>query len=177
MRINKIAVDIDGTIASPYKLLLSYLGYEGDKEIIKDWDFFNRFGEKFWEAYEYAWTNYEKIPLTDPTVVATINKLSKYRVVDIVSARPEEYRDVTEAWLDMHGIKYRKLILLHPVYEKSALPGYDLYVDDNPNLVRAIYNKVVLYDQPWNRNVKAFARIRRMVELIYVIDFLESDIE
>ena len=54
------------------------------------------------------------------------------------------------------GIEYVELILLHhKPYDIKMKQNYDVYVDDNPNLVEPIKRledrTLLLFDQPWNQ--------------------------
>jgi len=82
--------------------------------------------------------------------------------VDIVSARIPEYRSSIKKKLDFHnikeGIQYSELVLLHHrPYDIKLKERYDLYVDDNPNLVEPIKKlknrTLLLFNQPWNQDI------------------------
>jgi orotate phosphoribosyltransferase len=46
----------------------------------------------------------------------------------VVSHRPEEYRDATEAWLERHGVEYETLVMADPGTEPSVVEhGVDVY--------------------------------------------------
>jgi 5'(3')-deoxyribonucleotidase len=60
----------------------------------------------------------------------------------------------TAAWLDTAGIPYRDICFLGRKPEVEA----DVYVDDAPHNLDALAregNEVIVYDQPYNRNVDA----------------------
>ncbi|MFC0710508.1 phosphoribosyltransferase family protein [Azorhizophilus paspali] len=70
------------------------------------------------------------------------------RVHSIVSGRPEAYRQETEAWLEKHGIRYERLVLLGPAEHEDgfaapcgpgksayyrAESGLDLFLEGDPD--------------------------------------------
>ena len=163
----KIAIDIDGVLLD---IIIRYCeiyneryGTNYQKKDITSWDFF-----KDWDITEETAFNifYEiyadsmKVPFIDenaPEIMKTLNELYD---TDIVSARLPEYRSSIVETLDFHkiieGIQYMELILLHhKPYDIKLKQNYDVYVDDNPNLVESIKNlgnrTLFLFDQPWNQ--------------------------
>ena len=101
------------------------------------------------------------IPFIDENAPKIMKKLNERHDLDIVSARVPEYRDSITNKLDSHnikeGIQYTEMILLHhKPYDIKLKQNYDLYVDDNPNLVESIKmmknRTLLLFDQPWNQN-------------------------
>jgi uncharacterized HAD superfamily protein len=163
----KIAIDIDGVLID---IIIRYceiynerFGTNYQKKDITTWDFF-----KDWNITEEAAFNifYEiyadsmKVPFIDedaPEIMKTLNELYD---IDIVSARLPEYRSSIVEKLNFHniceGVQYIELILLHhKPYDIKLKQKYDVYVDDNPNLVEPIKDLedriLLLYDQPWNQ--------------------------
>lgn len=162
----KIAIDIDGVLLD---LIVVYcevynkrFGTNYQKKDITNWDFF-----KDWDITEEAAFNifYEiyadsmNIPFIDENAPIIMKRLNKLYDVDIVSARLPEYRSSIVKKLNTHnvreGIQYAELILLHhKPYDIKMKQNYDVYVDDNPNLVDPIKKFkdriLLLFDQPWN---------------------------
>ena len=100
-----------------------------------------------------------------------MKKLNERYDLDIVSARLPEYRSSIINKLDSHdivaGIQYTELILLHHrPYDIKLKQNYDLYVDDNPNLVEPIKKlkdrTLLLYDQPWNQDSVCEGNVHRV---------------
>jgi 5'(3')-deoxyribonucleotidase len=164
----KIAIDIDGVLLD---IIVRYCeiynkryGTNYKKKNITTWDFFKdwnitedvAFGI-FYEIYADSMS----IPFIDDEAPRIMKKLHERYDLDIVSARLPEYRSSIINKLDSHnviaGIQYTELILLHHrPYDIKLKQNYDLYVDDNPNLVEPIKmmkdRTLLLFDQPWNQN-------------------------
>ena len=80
------------------------------------------------------------------------------------------YNQIIEK-LNFHNIKkdshYNDIILVyHKPYDLKITEPFDVYVDDNPNLARAIQKTddkyLLLYDQPWNQKIKTTNNIIRV---------------
>jgi len=190
----KIAVDVDGVLLD---LMITYCeiynqkyqtGYE--KEDVNRWDFFVEWEISEKKAFEIFHGIYEEtsdVPLIDNHAPKVLEKLNKIHHIDIVSARTDKYRSQLKKKLASHGIKkgyhYRNLILVSdkPYNIKLGL-NYDLYIDDNPHLAKAIKNKkdiiLFLYDQPWNRNIDEeinIIRVRNWQEIQFKItEFMKN---
>jgi len=150
----KIAVDIDGVILD---IIVEYCeiynrryGTNYKKSDVTKWDFFadwnmdEETGFKiFYEIYEDS----QNIPFIGEGAPGIMKKLNERYDLDIVS----DSHDI------MAGIQYTELILLHhKPYDIKLKQNYDLYVDDNPNLVEPIKmmknRTLLLFDQPWNQH-------------------------
>ena len=164
----KIAIDIDGVLLD---IIVRYceiynerFGTSYQKKDITSWDFF-----RDWDITEEAAFNifYEiyadsmSVPFIDDRAPDIMKSLNEIYDVDIVSARLPQYRSSIVNKLNFHNIRegthYIELILLHhKPYDIKLKQKYDLYVDDNPNLVEPIKKMnnraLLLYDQPWNQH-------------------------
>ena len=164
----KIAIDIDGVLLD---IIIRYCeifngryGTNYKKSDVIKWDFFSDWNideetgfKIFFEIYEDS----QNVPFIDKDASKIMKKLNERYDLDIVSARLPEYRASIRSKLDSHdikeGIQYTELILLHHrPYDIKLKQNYDLYVDDNPNLVDPIKKlkdrTLLLYDQPWNQD-------------------------
>jgi 5'(3')-deoxyribonucleotidase len=163
----KIAIDIDGVLLD---IIVRYCEIYNkryntnyQKSDVTSWDFF-----KDWSITEEAAFNifYEiyadsmNVPFIDDNAPKIMKSLNELYDVDIVSARLPDYRSSIVEKLDFHdireGIQYIELILLHhKPYDVKLKQHYDVYVDDNPNLVESIKKlgnrTLLLFDQPWNQ--------------------------
>ena len=164
----KIAIDIDGVlldiIVRYCEIFNKRYGTSYKKKDIKTWNFFSDWNideetafKIFYEIYEDS----QNVPFIDDKAPKIMKKLNERYDLDIVSARLPEYRSSIIEKLDSHdvkaGIQYTELILLHHrPYDIKLKQNYDLYVDDNPNLVEPIKlmkeRTLLLYDQPWNQD-------------------------
>ena len=164
----KIAIDIDGVLLD---IIITYCeiynkryGTNYKKNDVVKWDFFadwNMDEETGFKIFFEIYENSQDIPFIDEDAPKIMKKLNERYDLDIVSARVPEYRTSIVDKLDSHdikrGIQYTELILLHhKPYDIKLKQNYDLYVDDNPNLVEPIKMMedriLLLFDQPWNQN-------------------------
>lgn len=165
----KIAIDIDGVLLD---IIVEYCiifnkryGTNHQKKDVTKWDFFKDWNidedtgfKIFYEIYADSMS----IPFIDDNAPEIMKKLNEAYDVDIVSARIPEYRSSIKKKLDFHnikeGIQYSELVLLHHrPYDIKLKERYDLYVDDNPNLVEPIKKlknrTLLLFNQPWNQDI------------------------
>ena len=164
----KIAIDIDGVLLD---IIITYCeifnrrySTSYQKKDITTWDFFNDLNmdeETFFKIFYEIYEDSRNVPFIDDDAPKIMKKLNERYDVDIVSARLPEYRSSILDKLDSHdvkeGIQYDELILLHhKPYDIKLKQNYDLYVDDNPNLVEPIKmmknRTLLLFDQPWNQD-------------------------
>lgn len=164
----KIAIDIDGVLLD---IIITYCeiynrryGTNYKKNDVVKWDFFadwNMDEETGFKIFYEIYADSHSIPFIDNDAPKIMKKLNESYDLDIVSARVPEYRpsiiDKLESHDIMGGIQYTELILLHhKPYDIKLKQNYDLYVDDNPNLVEPIKmmknRTLLLFDQPWNQN-------------------------
>lgn len=164
----KIAVDIDGVLIDLMveycRIFNSIHGTSYKKDDVQNWEFFKDWRISEEEAFDIFNQIYEDsmpIPFIDDNAPAIMETLNLLHEVFIVSARESKYKAPIIRKLNFHDIKknihYRKLILLtHKPYDLKLSKHFDLYIDDNPNLVepiKKVKNKILLlYDQPWNQN-------------------------
>jgi uncharacterized HAD superfamily protein len=192
----KIAVDIDGVLIDLMveycRIFNSIYGTSYKKDDVTSWEFFNDWGISENEAFTVFNQIYEdsmSVPFIDDDAPSIIKSLNLRNEVFIVSARESKFKLPIIKKLKFHNIKqnihYKELILLtHRPYDLKLSQGFDLYVDDNPNLVEPIKelnNKfLLLYDQPWNQNSYCennVIRVHNWREVQKVIDNLQSNLK
>jgi uncharacterized protein len=73
-------------------------------------------------------------------------------------------------WLDLHNIYFNEIIFIFDDISKSCYHFF-LLVDDSPiNAVEISYpRRIVIFDQPWNKTLTNYPRIRKLNELFYFI--------
>jgi len=164
----KIAIDIDGVLLD---IIIVYCeiynkryGTNYQKKDITKWDFFKDWNITEEEAFNIFYEIYAdsmSVPFIDENAPKIMKRLNERYDVDIVSARLPEYRSSIVDKLNFHnireGIQYTELILLHhKPYDIKLKQNYDIYIDDNPNLVEPIKKlkdrTLLLFDQPWNQD-------------------------
>jgi uncharacterized HAD superfamily protein len=174
----KVAIDIDGVLldimVTYCKIFNNRYHTQYVKKDVIDWEFF-----KYWEisekeAFEIFYDIYNNsmgVPFIDANAPDIMKKLRNCHNVFIVTARNPEYEAPIVKKLNYHNIKkgihYEDLILLHhKPYDIKLSLDFDLYVDDNPNLVQSIKKmpnkKLLLYDQPWNRDLVLPDNVKRV---------------
>jgi uncharacterized HAD superfamily protein len=163
----KIAVDIDGVlldfIVSFCEIFNKRHHTNFQKKDVTNWEFFQDWKileEEAYEIFYYIYDNKISVPLIDEEAPSFMKNLNKKHEVYVVSARTHQYRDQTLEKLRSHkvrqGIEFIDLVLVdHKPYDLKLNLNYNLYVDDNPNLVEPIKllpdKSLLLYDQPWNQ--------------------------
>jgi 5'(3')-deoxyribonucleotidase len=164
----KIAIDIDGVlldiIVEYCKIFNKRYGTNYQKEDVTSWDFFRDWNideETAFNIFFEIYANTDDVPFIDDDAPSVLFNLNKLYDVSIVSARLPRYHKQIVKKLQDHkiykGKHYNNVILLHHHPSDIKLKeDFDIYIDDNPNLVEPIkrLNKrtLLLYDQPWNRD-------------------------
>ena len=174
----KIAIDIDGVLLD---IMVTYCEIFNNKyhtnyikSDVANWEFFREWNILEKEAFNIFFSIYNdsmSVPFIDKDAPEIMKRLRECHDVFIVTARSPEYEEPITKKLNFHnirkGIHYEDLILLHhKPYDIKLGLDFDLYVDDNPNLVKPIKtmkNKMLLlYDQPWNRNLILAENVKRV---------------
>jgi len=174
-----IAVDLDGTLANIYSVVLAEVSAEIGETLTPnlmtyyDW-LPDAFGEGMFQRFSEFWTRYSAEcvePIERDVEVLTRRIRSRYGGLDIVTQHTElERKNITE-WLQHWNVQYDNLVLCG-LQDKSKLP-YICYIDDNPFLAEKLRNSakvLYLYDQPWNRLTPGKWNIRRVHCLREVLD-------
>jgi len=174
----KIAIDIDGVLLD---IIISYIeifnqkyNTEYKKKDVTNWDFYKEWNITEDEAFEIFYEIYENtmsVPFIDEEAPKFMSKLHKLHELYILSARASQYRAQIIEKLNFHNIKkdshYNDLILVyHKPYDLKIKEPFNVYVDDNPNLAKAIQKTqdkyLLLYNQPWNQNIENTNNIIRV---------------
>lgn len=137
MKYYAIVCDIDGVIADNTHRL-------------------NADGEPDWKQFYKTMDKDQPIaPIVLLLELIDTQTTSEWVDVFLVTGRPEEYREVTLDWLNLHGVEYSSLLMRklkdnRPDYEvkpemleEIAERGYDVLfaIEDSPNVVEA-YRKM-----------------------------------
>jgi len=162
--IMRVACDIDG-------VLLDTMIKKSD---VTNWEFFldwNVPEDYIWDIFYQIYEDSMPVPFIDDQIPNIMMELNQTHEVSIVSARTPEYRKSILEKLRFHGIlqgsHYNKLILLfHKPYDLKINQDFDVFIDDNPNLVESIKERgdriLILYDQPWNHDVETAENVIRV---------------
>lgn len=163
----KIAVDVDGVLIDCIPHLIDAINKKYStnykREEVTSWGvFYNEWGIKekdFWKLFKQTSENIMDYPIIDDISSHIIFLLNLYNDVDIVTAELADTELVIKK-LESMGIKggltYHKLIhIKDPKKHKTDL-DYDIFIDDNPNMVNNIKDDQVLllFTQIWNKYIK-----------------------
>lgn len=178
----KIALDVDSVLADviiPWnKNYTQQYGKILNKSDIITWDFWKKLelnNKQFNEIFTITWNHWRDIPPTEKNLNDKIKKLNEFGIVDIVTGRSIKTVSNVKKWLDWQNIIYEKFIRVPSHSLKGNLP-YDVFIDDSPyNVINAVeYNKYsILYNQPWNQQVKLNEKIFRVNNLNEAIKIIE----
>jgi 5'(3')-deoxyribonucleotidase len=170
----RIAIDFDDTIILQYaeviKILNKRHGLNIDYNEVSYWNYTqDNYEEVTLEEIldiVYHFKPYDCKPV-DKHIANYFNKITKKHDVDIVTARwgnDRLYMDI-QYTLYLLGLRDYKDIILSKNNHKQDM-GYDLIVDDSPNLPKALLEDwfggaimfelptVIVYDQPWNWSIE-----------------------
>ncbi|MEM2856382.1 MAG: hypothetical protein QW416_04695 [Candidatus Nitrosocaldaceae archaeon] len=177
----KIALDLDGTLADIIGLWLSEYNKKNSKRLryadIVRWDFWSELGytaSRFFKELSDCWNKWMDVKPMESNISYTINQLKNFGMIDIVTARDPRNTFNVKNWLMMHNINYNNYVLVSYGTDKAELE-YDLFIDDSPLNAKKIarYKKrVILYDQPWNRNIEEDRYIIRIKSLADTLDII-----
>lgn len=163
-----IAVDFDGVLFDhiPYVLrgFRDAHGIDLAEEGLRYWDFFQyravREKGLTWRSVRDVLDDIETDPVLhrrpprDPQAAEVMAAwVHAGHRVEVVTARGEQSREVTELFLERHDIPHHELVM-----EASRKLGYDLLIDDSPHnvlMAAADGSMSLLMDHPYNKDVPA----------------------
>ena len=181
----RIAIDFDDTIADQTAILLPLMNWKlgtATKAEELEWDFFHRnqiTEDAFWQIHDLYDSTYLRraMPPVDPYAFPVVKELvRKGHKVDIVTRNEKRGHDSIRAWLFMHGLDLRVRPIGRGGGDAKARLGYDVFVDDNPQLADVIRRhpskRLVIYERPWNRKVEVGRNIFRASDWLEVREIL-----
>jgi len=158
----RAAIDMEGVVANIHSPTINEYdrrnGTSTREMDILTWEFggvtmtTEDFLEISGELWQLRGQGYVPIPAYTGPLGPMFEKLSYATDYDIVTARPEKYHNEMLQWLEDFNVLHGDAQLIHE-QEKHALDEYDVYVDDNPNLIGEV-DSLVLVLRPWNMNVR-----------------------
>lgn len=176
----RVSVDVDSVLADIHKPFIQEYnnrhGTDVSVEHFTDWDFGDSevTTDDYLDITQEIWESWgEDIPMMDtsaPEKVAEIHNRDEIHFVDIVTARQGVEEEMQE-WLDGMGItEYGRFYSVNDKAEK----GYDIYIDDNPNLYPNLmfYQFQYLKDRPYNRSVEDSGQVARVGSVGEAVDDL-----
>lgn len=137
-------------------------GHKISKEDLKEWkwsDCTDVTDEQFWQIIDQVNNNGVNLTLKpEMDGPDTVFVLSCFYPVEILTAAKEVASKDIRLWLNKHGLRHIPLFSTDGVANAAQAKlerGYSIYIDDNPRFVGKMPKDqyLILYDQPWNRNV------------------------
>ncbi|MCF8884196.1 MAG: hypothetical protein QXE67_02175 [Nitrososphaerota archaeon] len=171
----RIAIDLDGVLANSMKVWLK-IWYEKTGQIIEyqevnEWFFWRKLGmdsRRFMQILNEAWSRWLEIPPMEESLNLKTRQLKTLGRLDIVTARPRKTERYVYKWLSLHKIVYDKYVWVKRGEDKVKL-DYDVFIDDSPTILAdldpARRSLILIYDQPWNRNINEGDHVKRVKNL------------
>ncbi|HXS59348.1 MAG TPA: hypothetical protein VN703_00875 [Candidatus Sulfopaludibacter sp.] len=174
-----IALDLDSVLADVMYTWLEEYNLIYNTSIIKqdiiEWDLHNilPLSEKcihdlFTHVWKYRWKDIPPTS-TDISIVTDLLQKAGYRI-SIITKRDRATMSFVANWLDLHNIYFNDIVFIFDNTSKACYPFF-LLVDDSPiNAVEIFYpRRIVIFDQPWNKTLTNYPRIRKLNELFNLI--------
>lgn len=182
----KIGIDLDGVIANVVPELVTRLKGIGIVSDPKDWtsmyveERHPELPEK-WASQQFSDPLFFLNAIADESAFYCVNRwFYGGHDVYIVTCRPEEFRDVTERWLDEWAIPYNNLFMGARKYHKSEIlseVGCSLMVEDDGQEADAVAMSGIdsyLRLHPYNQAYRANFKVRKVRDL-YAVDGVISE--
>lgn len=177
----RIALDLDGVLADTMRLWVKLwkrrTGQIIEFEDLDEWDFWKRLGiseGEFMDVMNDAWKLWKIMPPTEDSLSEKVKEIKKFGKVDIVTARPRVTERYVLNWLRLHEIPYDEYVWIRSCRDKPSL-NYDVYIDDSPLIVDGCMRRgklLILYDRPWNRQIRENVHVKRVKSLTQVSEIL-----
>lgn len=145
----KFGFDIDGVLTNEgnnenniwYKYFIEHFG-EKAKKISNSYDFREAYDLPDSVIEDFLAKNKEKIFSSVPPYQEAIDLLTKLKSIGhkiiLITARHEEYRNITETWLNKYNIPYDKLYHDEDKAPLALNENLKLFIDDHKDNVREI---------------------------------------
>lgn len=174
----KVSLDFDGVLADTISILLEIIEEKYDKKYqydqVTNWGiFYNEWGIKkkhLWKLFEECTQRLCDYPVVDENANHIIFLLKREFDIDLVTSNVGTKEDILDK-LESMGIRstyhFDEFVQLEPEDDKATL-GYNIYIDDNPNLVEKIGDDqfLFLYDQPWNQHIENRENVVRVYDFM-----------
>lgn len=159
----KIGVDIDGVIADSLSIWVKELNRHFSQDKNREDMVFYQFEKIYnvsWEEMDRFFRTNQEILLSNLAPVEQaaeiLNRFKEAHEVLLITARPEQYRSITENWLRAHTIVYNDLIMTNfadkGCYCKTM--KIDIFIEDSLENALSICQEgipVILFDAPYNQ--------------------------
>jgi len=181
-RKKRVAVDVDGTLADVMPMWVKVYNEKYGKNLdyrgINKWAFWSDLGissREFFQIFSKAWSRWEEIKPMEENVAESIKTLQQFCSLDVVTGRTKDTLKYVKNWLEKHQISYDRFVAVSSWQHKIYLP-YEFYIDDSPDLARLAPRRkkmVLLYNQPWNTEIKEGVWVKRINNLNEAIEILK----
>lgn len=180
-----LGIDIDGVLADFQShwanLYDEWFGVKVDRKKLTGWEAWKDVTHFTTEAELWTWVNH--VPQfweSMPTIPGAMGALYQFSAQDghrpqLITSRHPMTRSNTIEWVKRNLPNTNVLPELH--FVASELKGtidVQVYIDDSPKVIEALREKpcVLLFDQPWNRDVETGGSVHRVRGWREVRDFL-----
>ncbi|MDP4177571.1 MAG: hypothetical protein Q8900_04435 [Bacillota bacterium] len=185
----RLGLDIDGCINDFNKIICKYIaifneGYGINKDFdLSDYHIQRYFGwtecmnSEFWaKFYKQALIN--TMPQQGAVQAISLLKNSNIEIY-IVTARDEQYRELTSQWLNTHGIMYDKLIMSKYKAAVCVENDIDLMVDDETENCITIskHIPVICMSYPYNDHLERSHNIKRVTNWVEIYNEITCHIK
>jgi hypothetical protein len=144
----KILLDVESVLANTNEAVLQSTDKINREELLGEWDLSNETWEIYSGVSDAVWRhNPDSIPPEEPMLDRYTQQLAEGNTLDIVTGRQHVDKNIVW-WLDSHNITYDSF---RSYGEPKYNLGYDLYIDDNPELFGEC--RLLLRHQPWNADL------------------------
>jgi 5'(3')-deoxyribonucleotidase len=168
----KIAVDLDGVLAESMLVWCQRankeFGIRVKMEDLDGWSSWKKFSiskDDFYRILDESWDDWREIPPTEPDIAEKVARIEKLGEIDIVTGRSKRTVEAARSWVDNQKVRYRRFVRVLGWRDKILL-GYDVYIDDAPDLMPLISHSPrawgVLYERPWNRSVGDMPKVLKV---------------
>jgi len=176
----KVALDFDSVLSDTMirwvELFNEKKGTKLTKKDVVSWSFWNDFHitmDEAFDIFEEAWSDWKNLPPTEDNITDKVKQLTNISTVDIVTHVRDSHLQYVKMWLKNKNISYENFVSVQG--DKMNL-SYDVFIDDSPNVAQNSSQSgkdCLLYDQPWNRNIKG-EKITRIKSLDDAFTFIKK---
>lgn len=159
-----IGIDLDNTILDATSAHLRYFNEESGKSFtpddVDDFYLYRMYGwskEERDRIYFKLGHHIHKNSLPLPGAMEVLQRLYGVHTITFITARPALFHNVTVEWLHFYHVRYHQIAFTEEKFQECQRAGVDVLIDDGPHYAEEFVrmNKpVILYDQPYNRNVR-----------------------
>ena len=180
----KIGIDIDGVLSNFVKTFIKIVKKEYFVDLreqdIYAHDLFLVLGITEEETMELIRKTLTQDLDLMPGAKKSLNQLKSKHEIYLLTARPDDFNNLTKDWLKRKGIPYDKLIHINEGEKHQVNLELDIIVEDNlKDAIRWLNksNEVIIFDHPWNRSFnvkKLFIRTFNWQEIVEIVHAREK---